>query len=894
MEFIEPRGCPYIGHRPIHNARTRFHNTCGFCERGLRQYYADRQHGELSGHRNHTEHSDHGCAHPPQIHRHGCISGRPHSYTRPANEMTCDFRGCRRFAMVICGTCLLSGILGVPAKARPILDTEVKVNLASQHLSTALAELAKQADVRIYSSITASEDVSTHQLRGRMSLREALVRLLSDTHFGASETSIRTIDITVDLNSLGSASDSGSTSPTPAIEVVTPVLADTTSLSELLVISQYDNGYVATTTSGATRIDTDLMDVPQAVNVVTRQLLDDQQTQTLAEAVSNSSGVQSINSSSVEFGQTFVFRGFTLFTGGVMENGLSAQSSGYSSTTPIWGLDSVEVLKGAEAILAGANASYGGVVNLITKQPQATPMAAMNVNYGTYGIANVGWDSAGALMDNADLTYRMVAQITRSGGTGAGYDANHSGYYLAPSLRWNTLDSTVLVGVEREVIDGPLPPIALVPAGASSFSNSNPIRAFGALDDGFVDYSTRTYYEFNQVLFASPWSFRSRGQYKSEEIVTDAWQFYNFAADAAGNGSGGYFPGLSDVHARTYTLQNDVQGTLSVGGQKHEILVGADYTKFGDDYAFNYVLPTANYNIYNSPPLPPVHDLVAPGPLIPLNAVAEIGYLFEDQIGWGAWRAQIAVRDALYHSYGVSPDTQHWLPNYALTYKITDDISVYANSMQGYAPRLGVLTSPGTYAPPETARSNEIGAKLDFFKRTLSLTADVFRIRINETPYLSLANPEFAYMGPGETSTGEEFEFHGNVSANFAVSFAYTTMSAQGVGAPILGVAHNTANVWIRYHFERALLQHYSIGLRMDARSAAINQDTDSGAYFRNPGNVSTDVHLGYTRDRVSIDLGIRDVFDRRIYDRYQLDSPSVVLDAVGTTFLLSGKYQLW
>jgi hypothetical protein len=44
---------------------------------------------------------------------------------------------------------------------------------------------------------------------------------------------------------------------------------------------------------------------------------------------------------------------------------------------------------------------------------------------------------------------------------------------------------------------------------------------------------------------------------------------------------------------------------------------------------------------------------------------------------------------------------------------------------------------------------------------------------------------------------------------------------------------------------------------------------------------------------RLSFNLGVQDVFNRRIYDRYQVYSTSAVLDIVGTTALVSIKYQI-
>ena len=796
---------------------------------------------------------------------------------------------CTMLCCLILAACVTTEIRAAQGAA---LDSMVTINIRPQKkLSAAVAALAKQAGVPIHWSGDELDHTSSRRLRGHMTLREALVRLLSGTHFGASETGEGAVDIVIDLTA-DIASSAEDTQTLRAGEASSPpAFGGAQVLSEIEVVSQYENNYTATTTSGPSRVDTDLMDTPQAISVITRKLLDDQQVQTLADAVLNASSVQ-LNSSPVILGNVFVFRGFSSYTGGILENGLSTPNAGFGSTTPIWGLDSVEVLKGAEAVLAGAYTSYGGLVNLVTKQPQATPIEAMSFAYGSYGIANLGWDSGGVLADDQDFTYRVVAQITRSGGDAAGHDGNHYGYYLAPSLRWKTEVSNVLVGVERSVDDGPIPSFALVPGGASPFANTNPIRVFGARDDGFADDSTRTYYDFVQGLFDSPWSFRSRGQYKIEEVRISFWDFTAFSPDAEGNGNG-YEPVLSDLHSRAYTVQNDLQGKWILGPVTQDLLVGMDYTHFDASYGINGgATPPGTYNIFSSPPLPSVGDLVSPGPLVPSILTGEIGYLFEDQVAWGRWRGRFAVRDALFHSYGVGPDSQQWLPNYGLTYRITPSFAVYASSMEGYTPRYGALTGPGYLAPPETSRSYELGMKFDFAERRLALTSDVFRIRVNETAYTSPIDPSFVVLGPGQTSTGEEIELHGELAAGLEGSFAYANMSAQGVDVPIQGVSRNTGNMWLAYRFSQFFLQGYSIGVGLTARSATIDESPYSGGYYHNPGNARTDVHLGYTVDQLSFNLGVRDIFNRPIYDRYQLYSTSTVLDDVGISVLLTGKYQ--
>ncbi len=349
---------------------------------------------------------------------------------------------------------VLVAILMAPQIDARDTDSKIEFNIPAEPLGAALTSVALQANLQIFFEQSLTEGFTSPPVAGSMTASDALTKLLTGTHLQFTRNADGALMIgagTTAPSSFGSLPIPDSTLANAAKATSTPAFAGALVFSEIQVVSQYENGYNATRTIGATRLDTDLMDIPGAVSVITRKLLDDQQIQNLADAVAGASGVQ-INSSQVVIGNTFVFRGFSQFTGGVLENGLAATNAGYSSTTPIWGLDSVEVLKGPEAILSGANSSFGGVINLVTKQPQVTPIQAVSFTYGSYGVANVGWDSAGPLTDDKDIAYRMVAQITRSGGDAAGHDGDHDGYYLAPSLRWKTHDTSLLVGVESSVV----------------------------------------------------------------------------------------------------------------------------------------------------------------------------------------------------------------------------------------------------------------------------------------------------------------------------------------------------------------------------------------------------------------------------------------------------------
>jgi iron complex outermembrane receptor protein len=78
---------------------------------------------------------------------------------------------------------------------------------------------------------------------------------------------------------------------------------------EIVVKEVEDRGYAVDESSSATRIPAPIHDTPRSVEVVTRQVLDDQKVIRFSEALRNVSGV---SQSSTQGGQggTFMIRGF--------------------------------------------------------------------------------------------------------------------------------------------------------------------------------------------------------------------------------------------------------------------------------------------------------------------------------------------------------------------------------------------------------------------------------------------------------------------------------------------------------------------------------------------------------------------------------------------------------
>lgn len=156
------------------------------------------------------------------------------------------------------------------------------------------------------------------------------------------------------------------------------------------VRAQYQHkakGYVAFDSSAATKTDTPLREIPQSISVVTRQQMDDQVTQNVAQALRYTAGVYSEPRSDTIFDTTFMrgFGGFATSANyvGFLDGIQLQQGQGWAiPTVDPSTLDRVEVLRGPASVMYG-DASPGGIINLDSKLPSLSAPRQIAVESGS-------------------------------------------------------------------------------------------------------------------------------------------------------------------------------------------------------------------------------------------------------------------------------------------------------------------------------------------------------------------------------------------------------------------------------------------------------------------------------------------------------------------------------
>ena len=178
------------------------------------------------------------------------------------------------------------------------------------------------------------------------------------------------------------------------------------------------DGYVAISTSVATKTNTPLINIPQSISVVTKDFIKDQNFQSLTDVTRYVPGV------AVHQGEgnrdELVIRGVDS-SANFFVNGFRDDVQYYRD---LYNVQSIEILKGPSALTFGRGAG-GGILNRTLKEADGTRIYEATAQTGSYGDRRVSIDAGQAVNQNfaarlnafyeASDTFRNYGNLERYG-----------------------------------------------------------------------------------------------------------------------------------------------------------------------------------------------------------------------------------------------------------------------------------------------------------------------------------------------------------------------------------------------------------------------------------------------------------------------------------------------
>ncbi|MCF8210766.1 MAG: TonB-dependent receptor [Rhodoferax sp.] len=542
--------------------------------------------------------------------------------------------------------------------------------------------------------------------------------------------------------------------------------------------------------------------------------------------------------------------------------------------------------------MAGQSAGYGGVVNVITKAPQARRSAEVSVQLGSDQRRELGLDLGGALGENRRLSGRLIVSGLTEGPNALGLTGGKRDY-IAPSLgysnrAWGT--EVVLAYEHNAQSTRNFSQVFYDEAKDTLGSHKRPIRLGDnrtVISDGV---ETNLSLDVHQRL-SEHWRVGLKLLANKADVTLPGARVGLIAP--------GRYPTVIGVDVRASTVMQknaikiDLNGEFSTGPISHKLLWAYDSEQ--SDIVKRQSFSRASFDAVSGLQLTGLtHD----SPLWVQDArPRETGLLLMDQLTWGPWAAMLAVRRIAYQAGNRLIDSDEslvgLLPALGVVYRVQPELSLYASTSRGFLPQGGLLDF-ATRRPIEPGRAAqaEIGAKLWFGARQGALTAALFSIDESNKAGPDPANPGFFKNTTGVQSKGLDLELSGMLTPRLSARLAYTRLHLDqyrepGVEQnPLLYAAHQVS-AWLSYKLS-TLAPGAWIGAGINGRSAAAGgQALLSGRELVSPASLRLDLQGGYEQANRSLiyraraqtevlclcmNIGsVRHSFDRHVTGRHQV-----------------------
>ncbi|MCO7516749.1 TonB-dependent siderophore receptor [Pseudomonas guariconensis] len=751
------------------------------------------------------------------------------------------------------GTAL--GLGSAPLLVQAAEPTEVSQQYAipAGNLDDVLNQFARQAGITLSSTPQLTGALESPGLQGHYSTDQALRQLLNGTGLEAVSQDGRSYVL----------------HPLPEDAALSLPSTDIRSFTLGNALGSME-GYNATHSQVATKTSMPLLETSQSVSVVTRQQMDDQGAQTVAQAMRYTPGVLTNPYGATHRYDYVAMRGFN---DGSVDNiyvdGLKSMGdNGTYSTMQVdpYFLERIDILKGPSSVLYGRS-SPGGLVALTTKKPLFDPYRQVQATVGTQGQRGMGFDFSGPLDDDKRIAYRLTGLADASD---TQFDHNkEERYAIAPAVSIDFSEDTSLTlqaylqhdpngGYHGgNPADGMLHPRNGLRLSDHFFEGEPDIDNYERTQQSF---SYQFEHRFNDVFTA-----RQNFRYQDSDVSMDQVYSAGWADSTSTILNRAYTGGDERLHS--FIVDNMLQAEFFTGSAKHTLLLGADYQRRKADVAWRYgtvdPLDAGNPQYGNG-------NLQVLGENRYLRRLQQTGVYLQDLVELDQWRFSLGLRQDWVKvseenrdtDSRVSDDRSKFTTRAGVLYLFENGIAPYVSYSESFNPNT-VSDQDGRPLAPTEGTQWEAGIKYQPPGSDNLFTASVFRI---EQENLASKQPdEEFYRAVGEVrSQGLELEAHVQVTDNLRVLGGYTFTDveyAKSMPSLVSGNLDNKGNsptqapkqmfsLWADYDFRQGPLD----GLRLGGGVRYVGYSwVDAENSMKVPSYTLFDASVGYDLGKVGL-----------------------------------------
>lgn len=614
-------------------------------------------------------------------------------------------------------------------------------------------------------------------------------------------------------------------------------------------------------------------EVPQSTSVTTRQRMDDQNLTQVQDVIKQTTGMTVQRFDGAGLFSNYYSRGYQADS--ILLDGLTFSNTGNVTEFDTAIYDRVEVLRGPAGLFQGAG-EPGASINLVRKRAYAQPQFQGSAGAGSWNTYRT----------TADVTSKLNTAGTVRARAVAAYDSRENYKDVVGAERniaYGTLEidltpSTVLsLGATRQEVDSVID--QGLPAYASGKLVNLPVSTFIGAKWNEQRLDSKDYFlELEHLL-------DNGGQVKFAARHLDRFMLYKGAR------TNGAIQANGDVAMQNvlYTPDRDsdsadlyVNTPFQFAGQKHNLIVGADWRKQTEDAYAAYGAPTTQ-NVFNPDP-----DV--PEPLFNTNISDTTSEQKQRGIygqlrlkpsrpatiiigGRNSWFESSSFNNLTKKQTAQAKENGQFTPYAAAIYDLNKALSAYVSYAEIFQPQSN-LDSAGNTLDPRTGDQYEIGLKGEFLDGRLNSHAALFRIRdVNRAVEDTSTASTTDYLALGKVeSKGVELEVSGKPLPNWDITagYAYTKTEAQTqlnattpagtVFAPF--TPEHSFNLWNKYQLSGAL-QDVSLGAGIRSVSSF------SAGIFKAPAYNVASAQIGYRINRhLSASLTANNLFDAKYYEK--------------------------
>lgn len=719
-----------------------------------------------------------------------------------------------RFSLTPLAFALALGTLHAPAGAASEPGGQQHVlafDLPAGALDATLTAIARQSGRSISYDASLTRGLTAPALRGRFSTEHALHQALQGTALQLNVTPGGTLSIeprASDAVHLGAINVSG----------------------QVYEQDAWGPAYskVARRSATMSKTDTPLLEIPQSVSVITREEMVSRQHDSLADVLGYTAGVVTQPNGYSRVADDYRLRGFDIGprTGSVLRDGMKMQSTQFEGGQEPYGLERVEVLKGASSVLYGQLAP-GGLINTISKRPTLTPLHELNLEYGNHQRRQVSTDHSGTLDEQGRFSYRLTALVRDSGTQFDEIDDDKQ--YIAPALAWQMDDDTrlTLLASHQRTQTTLTPPIRY---DLTTFSNTPGYKVpYGLFpgEPGFDDYdgTLQTFGYLLESRLSDSLQLHHATRYFESRSDYDYITLNNSRVTGANLNNLTRSYNVREDISTGWTSDSNLTLQLAHGNWQHTLLGGIDYyRKTYDSHRHSGSAPTLDLAnpVYGN--LPTVNTAVDSGS--DLHSTQMGVYLQEQAKFDERWVVMLGLRQDWaendtrnYRDGSRSTVTDRKTTGrVGLVYLADNGWAPYVSYSQSFLPSAGTDSNGDTFEPTE-GEQYEVGVRYQPADRELLISAAVYQLT-QRNVLTSIAGSDFDEQTGKERSTGFELEAKAQLTSDLAMNATYAYTDAHIIsdndkaleGSRIEGTPYHSAALWLDYRLSWLGLPDVSVG----------------------------------------------------------------------------------